>query len=397
MRKTILTVLLLTIIAPCLWAQRKELSQARSYIKSGKDFDKAEALMSGLLNDSDNTGNPKIYLMLYQAQRKQYDAGNEQLYLKQKYDTASLFNVTRRMFETLERLDSVDAAPDRHGNIKPKYRKKHAAELNQLRPNLFYGGTFFVRKGDYATAYDFFDKYIACASLPLFEGYNYATTDPRLPGAAFWATFCGQRLKNPALTLAHADLALKDTRRQLRTLRNMADAYELKKDTALYLDILRRGAAIDPLYPYFSPKLIDFYTAAGKPDSALHVADSALARSPRNTLFLFAKSTVLLAMGRNDDCLAISDTLIARNDTLPDIYYNAGMACLNKVYKLENAAVKDKKTIQALYVRARDYMERYRVLAPDDKKKWAPALYRIYLNLNMGRQFEEIDKLLNDK
>lgn len=43
---------------------------------------------------------------------------------------------------------------------------------------------------------------------------------------------------------------------------------------------------------------------------------------------------------------------------------------------------------------ARPYMEAYRKLAPDEKRKWAPALYRIYLNLNMGKQFEEIDKVM---
>ena len=35
-QKQKLILLLLTMITPCLWAQKKELSQARSYIKSGK-------------------------------------------------------------------------------------------------------------------------------------------------------------------------------------------------------------------------------------------------------------------------------------------------------------------------------------------------------------------------
>ena len=39
-------------------------------------------------------------------------------------------------------------------------------------------------------------------------------------------------------------------------------------------------------------------------------------------------------------------------------------------------------------------MEKYREMAPDEVDKWAPALYRIYFNLNMGKQFDEIDKLL---
>ncbi len=92
-RKIILTTLLLLSVLPCLRGQHKEMSQARSYLKSGKDFDKAEKLMEDLLSkDSSNRMNPKIYLILYQAVSKQYEAGNEKLYLKEKYDTSMLFN-----------------------------------------------------------------------------------------------------------------------------------------------------------------------------------------------------------------------------------------------------------------------------------------------------------------
>jgi hypothetical protein len=34
---------------------------------------------------------------------------------------------------------------------------------------------------------------------------------------------------------------------------------------------------------------------------------------------------------------------------------------------------------------------------PKEKAKWAPVLYRIYLNLNRGKQFDEIDRLLKEK
>ena len=121
MRKLVIITLLLLSITPCLRGQRKEMSQARSYIKSGKDYDKAEKLMVELLSkDSLNRMNPKIYLLLYQAVLKQYEAGNEKLYLNQQYDTASLFNITKRMFAVLEALDSVDAAPDKKGRVMPE-------------------------------------------------------------------------------------------------------------------------------------------------------------------------------------------------------------------------------------------------------------------------------------
>ena len=39
-------------------------------------------------------------------------------------------------------------------------------------------------------------------------------------------------------------------------------------------------------------------------------------------------------------------------------------------------------------------METFRKMAPEEEDKWAAPLYRIYLNLNKGKEFEEIDRLL---
>ena len=115
-----------------------------------------------------------------------------------------------------------------------------------------------------------------------------------------------------------------------------------------------------------------------------------------NTLFLFAKSNILLNMGGYAECIAISDTLIARNDTFPDVYLNAGVSYINLALALENDSKNKKSRITALdyYRKALPYMEKYRVLAPDDKERWATSLYNIYLKLNMGRKFEEISDIL---
>ena len=94
-----------------------------------------------------------------------------------------------------------------------------------------------------------------------------------------------------------------------------------------------------------------------------------------------------------DESIKVSEKLIERNDTMPEPYYNIGSCYMNKALAL--SPLREKKQQRRLYQQARQYMERYRQLAPDEKQKWGPALYRIYLNLNMGRQFDEIDRLLN--
>ena len=49
-----------------------------------------------------------------------------------------------------------------------------------------------------------------------------------------------------------------------------------------------------------------------------------------------------------------------------------------------------------MYQNALAPLEKYRQMAPDEKQKWGPALYRVYFNLNMGKQFDEIDRLLGN-
>ena len=41
------------------------------------------------------------------------------------------------------------------------------------------------------------------------------------------------------------------------------------------------------------------------------------------------------------------------------------------------------------------YFEYYRQKSPETSDRWALPLYRIYLYLNMGKQFAEIDQLLS--
>ncbi len=397
-RQEIVTLLLLLLmITPCLRAQKKEFSQARSYIKSGKDFDKAEKLMTDLLkNDSANRTNEKIYQVWFQAVTKQYEAANEKLYLKQKYDTAAFFNLTRRLYSIAETLDSLDAKPDEKGRVKLDYRKDHAELLNQLRPNLYFGGTYFIRKENYPIAYDFFETYLSADSKPLFTGYDYHKTDRRMAEAAYWAEFAGYKMQDATRTLRYFGEAVSDTAKARFAMQYACEAYRWQQDDVAYLMMLKQGFETYPDFTYFFPRLVDYYQAKEQPDSALYYADVALKTNPQSELFLLAKSVALLNLERYDECIQVSEQLIAQNESLAEPYFNVATAKLNQVLAFDrlNQPRVYRQQMQKLYAEARPYMEAYRKLAPDEKRKWAPALYRIYLNLNMGKQFEEIDKVM---
>lgn len=377
--------------------QKKIIAQAKDYIKSGKNLDKAEVLMADLLKDSVSRKNEQVWLLLFEAQQKQYEQGNEKLYLKEKYDTAALFLTGRRMFTTLEGLDSLEMIPDAKGRVRLKNRERSAEVLNQYRPNLFNGGVFFLKKQDFAHAFDFFDTYIACASKPMFGRFRYGEWDKLMPQAAYWATYCGYKMQQPQLTLRHVYLALKDTAREVYLLQYLAETYKLEKDTARYVQTLREGFEKFPTSPFFFPHLISYYGQENAYEKALETCNRALQVDSTNRIFRFAKGSLLLTMGRYQESLDINKALIADNDTLPDVYLNAGLALFNQAIELDKnvqVSQKARNRILDFYRNALPYLEKYRALAPQQKEKWALPLYTIYLNLNMGKQFDEIDKLL---
>ncbi|MBO7139786.1 MAG: hypothetical protein J6W19_04305 [Prevotella sp.] len=369
------------LISGSALAQRKELSQARTFIKN-KKYDDAEKLVAPLLKDSANRQNKRVWEALYDIVHGKYAQANDRLYLKQKQDTAAFFALARRMVSVAETLDS----------LTDDDRKSHSAEQHVHRVNLFNGGIYFVRKSKWQEAYDFMEAYIDCARQPLFEAYHYDSLDQRMPQAAYWATYSGYMLHDPVLTLRHRQLALRDSSKTDFTLQFIAEARLWLKDQELYLYTLQEGFRRNPLFPYFFPRLFDVYTSRGEYDRALAVADSALAVSDSSQLFLFAKSTTLLSMGRYAESIKIGEKLIGINDSLPEPYFNVGTAYINIADRLDTK--KERKLVKQAYQKAMPYMEHYRKLMPEEKQKWGPALYRIYLNLNMGRQFDEIDRLL---
>ncbi len=396
MVKRIFTIICFSFCILSVSAQKKELHQAEDILKSGKNQDKAEKLMTDLLKKPEHRENLKIYVMWYKTVLAQYEAANEQIYLKQKYDTAKFFGLTQHMFQVAEILDSIDARPDKKGRVRPKHRQRNAQQLDMLRYNLYYGGTYQMHHGDYHQAYSYFSTYLDTDIQPLFKGYDYSKKDTLMSQAAYWAMTCGYLVHRPDSVLHYAEQALRYKPRQDYAMQYICEAYQWQNNDTLYAAALHKGFDTFPEHPYFFPRLADWYAAHEMPDSMLVLAEQGLKINPDNQLFLLAKSVAQLHLGDEDGCIETSENLIALNDTLPEAYFNIATVRLNQALAIEaeNEPRKNHQRLTTIYRQARPYMEAYRRLAPNQQKRWAPGLYRIYLNLNMGKQFDEIDKVM---
>ena len=381
-------------------AQKKEIQTAKDQVKRGANLDQAAASMKKLLADSANRTNRKIWTIYFDAVRKQYEQGNEKLYLKQKYDTAQLFNYTRQLFEVAFQYDSVETAPDRKGRRDFEFRKGHSDYLAHIRSNLYNGGIWFLNKKKYPDAYKFFDCYIECASQPMFKQRNYGEKDKHLPTAAYYAVYSGYKMKDPKATLHHSYEALKDTVHYNYMLQYLAETYMLEKDTVRYVASLKEGFKRVPTFPYFFPRLVEYYVVRNQLDSAMTVVNEALTVVPDSDVYLAAKSNLLLEQGKLQECIEVSKKVIEVNQKLGDPYYNAGICYFNLAVeqdKNSHNSHKVKEQVEANYKKALPYLVKYREMEPKEQGKWAFPLYTIYLNLNMGKEFDEIDKVMKQK
>lgn len=392
-------IIYLIAIFPLIgFAQKRQIAKARDLVQAGKDLEKVEKSMRELLSDSNNMYNTKVWIVLCESLMKQYEKGNEKLYLKQKYDTIEFFSLVKRMYQTMERFDTIDAKLYTNKAVKPKYRQRHARILISIRPNLFNGANYYLVKKDYSTAFDYFSLFILSDKASLFTGYNFEKKDPLMPHAAYWSMYCGYKLRNPDKIMKFSSIAEKDTSMLHFVKQYEAEAYSIKKDTVAYINALKAGFEAFPNFAFFFPRLVEYYSNNNHYEDALYVVNRALEADSTSLLFRFTKSTVLLNLGQYDECIDICKKIIAEHKNFSAAYYNIGLSYFDQAIELskKKPSKSNFSNLQELYKKALPFLEKYKYLSPDSKDKWLIPLYTIYLNLNMGKEFDEIEKIKNE-
>lgn len=377
-------------------AQKKDIAQAKTLLKAGKDLDKAEDLVRKVLADTSKKYDEKHWDLLFNIIKKKYDNINERIYLKQKYDTAAVFNNALKLFEVSDAVSSLPIA-EKKQNAKAKQEKRYAEALNIYRPNLYSGGLYFINKKEYQKAYQLLDTYIACSHKEIFKEYNYQENDTLLPYASYWAVYSGYKMDNPKKALKHVYSAFKAKGYHSTLLQYLADVYKMESDTARYLQTLKEGFSEYPTIPFFYVRTIDYYSELNQWKEVLSFSSKALQASPDNRWLQIAKATAQLNLEQYQECIALCDSIIQQTDTIPEFYLNAGLAYFNQGIQLDKYRNRHSQKIRQLYSEAKPYLERYRLLKPGDVNKWSLPLYTIYLNLNLGKEFDEIDQIIKQK
>ena len=385
------------------FAQEKNVKEAKSIAGEVKpDFAKAEQLINEALTNPETKDNAATWDVAGYIQKRINEKEMENAYLRKPYDTLKVYNSVLNMYNYFVKCDELAQIPNEKGKIKNKYRSANSKTILAERPNLINGGIQYFNQNE--EALKFFAAYVDAATLPMLEKENLLEKDTILPQVAYYATLAADRVGDKDAVMKYAQYALKDKENGQFAMQLLTDAYKAKGDTAKWVEKLQEGIVKFPENQYFFANLVDYYSSSNQNDKAMQFANDMLAKDPNNKLYLYVKAYLYHNMKDYEKAIEFYKKTLDVDPTYAEACSNLGLVYLLQAQDYADKAPTDindpnyataQANIKKFYEEAKPYYEKARELKPDQKDLWLQGLYRVYYNLNMGPEFEAIEKLMN--
>ena len=402
--KRVLFSMVLLMAVSFAFAQEKNVKEAKSIAGEVKpDFAKAEQLINEAFTNPETKDNAATWDVAGYIQKRINEKEMENAYLRKPYDTLKVYNSVLNMYNYYVKCDELAQIPNEKGKIKNKYRSANSKTILAERPNLINGGIQYFNLNKNEDALKYFAAYVDAATLPMMEKENLLEKDTILPQVAYYATLAADRVGDKDAVMKYAQYALKDKENGQFAMQLLTDAYKAKGDTAKWVEKLQEGIVKFPENQYFFANLVDYYSSSNQNDKAMQFADDMLAKDPNNKLYLYVKAYLYHNMKDYEKAIEFYKKTLDIDPAYAEACSNLGLVYLLQAQEYADKAPADindpnyataQAEIKKFYEAAKPYYEKARELKPDQKDLWLQGLYRVYYNLNMGPEFEEIEKMM---
>lgn len=403
MKRVLFSIVLLMAVS-FSFAQMKNVREAKSIANGvNPDFNQAEQLINEAIKNPETKDLPDTWNVAGFIQKRINEEQMKNAFLKKPYDTLKVYNSILKMYEYYTKCDNLAQIPNEKGKIKNKFRKANASSMLSERPNLINGGVQYFNMENNEEAFKHFATYVESASYPMLADKDLAKNDTLFPQIAFYATLAANRIGDNDAVIKYAPMALTDKDGGSDAMQMMAEAYKAKGDTATWVKLLEEGILKFSANDYFFANLMEYYNNSNQASKAMEFADKMITLDPDNKLYLYAKAYLYHNMKDYDNAIEYYKKSIAKDPEYASAYSNVGLAYLMKAQEYADKATTDindpkyeeaQVEMKKFYEEAKPFYEKARVLKPDQKDLWLQGLYRVYYNLNMGPEFEEIDKMM---
>ena len=164
---------------------------------------------------------------------------------------------------------------------------------------------------------------------------------------------------------------------------------------------LKQGLQHFPDHQPFFARLTDYLTDHQDYKAVLELSNAMLQRDSNEVCYRMAQAMALLNLKQYDEAIEAAEKTLALDSTLVEMDYGIGLAYVEKAEQVQlpdNAYSKAYKAAKQkqrdFYAVAETHLEIYRKARPESAARWAPLLYKVYLNLNRGTKFAEIERIL---
>ncbi len=404
MKRVLLTVAL-CVVATAAFAQKKAVNEAQSLAKGNKDFAEARTLIKGALENEETKNDPKTWFVAGFVEDQQFSAERTKQILGTTPDEPVMYEALGAILPFFKKAYELDMLPDAKGKVKPKHVKDIKSILSADHVYYINGGAYYFDQRDYAKASDFFEQYLEISDLPMFEGEKVAERDSNFMTVQFYAAVAATQLGDSQKAIQALERAKNTDFRQNDVYQYLCYEYEQAKDSVNFEKTLEEGLNKFPEEKYYLLNLINSYIYSNRNEKAIEFLNTAISNEPNNAQLYDVMGRVY-ETGFKDFAKA-EEAFIKANQLDPEntdilsnlgrVYYNQGvnkqgeanMINDNKAYQEELAKAK------TFFRQALPYFEKAHQLKPDDTE-YMTALRGIYYNLDMGKEFEEIEAKLNN-
>ena len=404
MKKVVLSVVML-LVTGFAFAQEKAVKEAKKIAGAvNPDFAQAEQLISGALTNPETKDQAETWNVAGFIQKRRSEKEMENAYLRKPYDTLQVYKSALDMCKYYLKCDELAQIPNEKGKIKNKYRKTNAATIKGERGNLINGGIQFFNEDRNKEALEYFGMYVSLPSQPMFAEDKEMKADTLLPQIAYYASLAAMKMEDYASVLKYAPAAKDDKEVGKYAMEFVSTALKAEGDTAKWIASLQEGVQKYPEHSFFFGNLIDYYSNSKKFDEAMAFADEMIAKDPSNPFNTYVKGYLYHNMEDYDNALTFYKKTIELDPNYAEAYSNIGLIYCLKAQDFSEKATsdvndpkynEDMSKLKTFYEEAKPYYEKARQLKPDQKDLWLNGLYRVYYNLQMGPEYEEIEKLMN--
>ena len=353
---------------------RKTIKDAR-YEENGNEAKKVadrlaaaeKSLLEAVPSEKSTRKKAALYFTAAEVQCRFNDIENEKIYLKRAYDTALYY-----------------------GSIYKVYQ--------------YMGARFYLHKKNYAEACRFLDLYLSSACYPLLRRDFLDQADSTYFRAAYWMISASYSVGDYEKVVRYVPAALRYHGQRQYVQEYLCRSCLAQGDTLQWLQALKKGILNFPDHTYFFMSLEEYLNRNGRYDESILFADRMIQYDPKNHLFWYAKAVACMRKDDYPSCVANCDVVLTLDSMHAGANYFKGLAYCSMAKEISGkmqgmdlrSADYQKLRMDMLdcYFKARKPLERMRNLLPDKARRWAPLLYQVYLYLNEGVKFEEMEGIM---